>query len=283
MKSTLAMITLFLSNLLFPRGKVFLKEELCFGDLSVYSAQSGGTLFHSIPNSSYFSNLLNNLGNNQTSSTCGYVALAMLLSYYDNVLNDAIVADKYEVAGINGESPGTLHEPNNSALTFSPDSVSSYYKFIRKYKNSSLHSYLILKDKGALNFNPPVNYMSQTYKEEFGTTQFTLADLAHDYLIERGINQYCSIKCLSSTSPNYTMNDIVDEIRYEINQGRPVVCGFGKHARIVYGCSTGISTHFRCHTGYIYHSDVDITAPYDGCPSSYATNIGFVSLIFNFN
>ena len=45
----------------------------------------------------YFKNLTENIGYNETSSSCGYVALGMLLNYYDTSLNDNIVEEKYEV------------------------------------------------------------------------------------------------------------------------------------------------------------------------------------------
>ena len=46
---------------------------------------------------SYFYNLVENIGNNdETRATCGYVALAMLLGYYDCYLSETIVPEKYE-------------------------------------------------------------------------------------------------------------------------------------------------------------------------------------------
>ena len=115
-----------------------------------------------ITNGSYFGSLTTNFGNNQTHATCGYVALAMLLRYYDIYVNDSIVSSGYEVAGSNGSSAGTLFEPNLANLPHDPDNVPAYYNFLRNYKNSSLHAYLVLFDKGALNFNPPNNFVTLT-------------------------------------------------------------------------------------------------------------------------
>jgi len=47
----------------------------------------------------YFRNLTNQFPTNDDEQNCGYVALAMLLSYYDAYWNSSFVEEKYEVAG----------------------------------------------------------------------------------------------------------------------------------------------------------------------------------------
>lgn len=240
------------------------------------------TTFNTINNSSYFSNLLSNIGNNQTRSTCGYVALAMLLSYYDNVLNNSIVNSSYEVNGTNGESNGTLFEPNTWLP--SPDDVPSYYNYIRNYSSTSLHSYLILVDKNALLMNPPNNQMASTYQLEFGTTTYTLRNLVNSYLLSQSINQYCTVAYNDSYYTSSTVNQVVNEIKTEINNNRPVLCGFDGHARIVYGYSLGTTTHFLCHEGYLSQSYIDNYAPTNGGFDTYGNpiNVGYISLHFSF-
>ena len=76
----------------------------------------------------YFTNLTTNFGNNQE-GTCGYVALASMLTYYDTFWSDIIVPDNLEVSTygnsiqnvvMNQTSPGSLNEniiyPNVSAI-----------------------------------------------------------------------------------------------------------------------------------------------------------------------
>lgn len=76
----------------------------------------------------YFTNLTTNFGNNQE-GTCGYVALASMLTYYDTFWSDIIVPDNLEVytygnsiqnVVMNQTSPGSLNEniiyPNVSAI-----------------------------------------------------------------------------------------------------------------------------------------------------------------------
>lgn len=282
----LALLTLNISQITIAKKDNY----LLFGSDSDSGEESLGdsiperTTFNTIPNSSYFSNLLSNFGNNQTNSTCGYVALAMLLSYYDNVLNDNIVADDYEVDGINGESNGTLFEPDANMPT-NPDNVPGYYNVLRNHVEDSLHAYLILKDKNAIDVNPPNNYIASTYKAEFGTNEYDLSALALSYLSEMNINQYCNIVSNVSYGTSYSVDDIVDEIIAELSAGRPVLCGFSGHARIVYGYSSTMTTHFLCHDGYVNLSARDLLAPYDGGFDLYGNpyEIGYVSLHFNFH
>lgn len=62
----------------------------------------------------YFSNLSTNFGYNHY-GTCGFVAMASLLSYYDSYLNDEFIEDKFEV---NTDLFGT-----NLAKSFKPGSA----------------------------------------------------------------------------------------------------------------------------------------------------------------
>ena len=66
----------------------------------------------------YFKNLYVNFGNNAKGS-CGYVAIAMLLSYYDTVLRDSIISEQYDAVAPQSvdepdfnQSPGTRFLPN---------------------------------------------------------------------------------------------------------------------------------------------------------------------------
>ena len=68
----------------------------------------------------YFYNLRDNFGYN-THGSCGYVAAAMMLSYYDTLLNDNIIDDKYDVMGTltsldleyTHSSPGIVRETDS--------------------------------------------------------------------------------------------------------------------------------------------------------------------------
>lgn len=109
---------------------------------------------------SYFDNLTNNFGMNCKGS-CGYVAIDMLLSYYDTYLNDNIVSEDYDVNSVGFEtdmverhnSPGSMKETSlnpsleGSGMTLSEywDSVSNedYYNRLMQLNDKSLHAKLV--------------------------------------------------------------------------------------------------------------------------------------------
>ena len=199
--------------------------------------------------SEYFEDLDSNIGNNdETEATCCYVALAMLLNYYDTVLNDQIVPEAFEVQGDSYESPGTLYEADSGLPT---DSVALYYNYLRNnYVNSSLHANLILTHKEALSSNPPT--MANTYMDEFVSNELEMADLAETYLEDLGIDTHCTI--VHNTSDGITIypEDIVDEVKDEIDAGRPVLAGYNNHALIIYGYD---ENDFYIHDGYTEESN----------------------------
>lgn len=240
----------FLISFFFPKSE---KTHFLLGNNEENDTETNENLrfvYNDILYSSYFSNLLFNFGNNQTESTCGYVALGMLLSYYDNIVNDYIVDDNFEVDGLDGQSNGTLHEPNITIP--SPDNVPAYYNFLRNYVDSSLHAYLILLDKNALLINPPNNYIASTYRDEFGTNEQSLAALSYSYLVNKNINQYCSIVYNTSYNTSYSVSNVLNMIKNEIDNDRPVLCGYKGHAYIAYGYSitTNLSV-LHVHNGYV--------------------------------
>ena len=223
----------------------------------------------------YFVDLDSNFGNNsETQATCGYVALAMLFTYYDTYLNDSIVPESYDVCGDSSSSPGTLYEDNSGLPN---NSVAGYYSYLRNnYLNSSLHAYFILLNMGAIEANP--SPMQSTYLEEFGTTQPVLAALASNYLNLRNLSTSCTVFSKSTVDPNETKQTIIASIENEIDNGYPVVCGFDGHARVVYGYS---DTHkFYYHNGYLGQSSSSKLIGSDGSGLQ-NDSIGFVSLHFS--
>ena len=223
--------------------------------------------------SSYFLNNSANFGNNaETQATCGYVALAMLLNYYDCYITDYIVEEKYEILGNSSVSPGTLYEANSG---LGSNHVADYYDYLRNnYKDSSLHAYLILLDKNALVSNP--DNMSSTYMDEFGTNENQLASLAHLYLYMRSLVGLYTVVSNTTFNASYTKEDIISEMVNEIDNGHPVICGFNHHARVLYGYEANSYT-FRSHEGYLGNSNVSYPHQigYDGFPYLNGTDIGY--------
>lgn len=130
----------------------------------------------------YYYNLNNNFGYNENGS-CGYVAVSILLSYYDNLVRDDIIDEQYDVCSTsstidflsNVESPGTLHE--NKSLIYS---YSSYYNYIKSTESTSFHSYLL-----SLGINLGINSKAST---SFGTDINDRIKLIKNYLDSKNIN-----------------------------------------------------------------------------------------------
>lgn len=226
----------------------------------------------------YFTNLTTNFGNNaETYATCGYVALAMLLTYYDSYLMDSVVSESFEQYGNSSISPGTLYEATSSCPN---NDVAGYYNYLRtNYINSSLHAYLILLDKGALTSNPA--NMASTYLGEFGTNEFILSSLASTYLSIKNIST-CTVVSNSSVNAGETFYTIADEIVDEIENGYPVLVGYGGHARVVYGFQHS-TERFISHEGYLgmneeYSESLDFL--YTELDALSSPDIGYVSLHF---
>jgi len=105
----------------------------------------------------YFDNLTTNYGMNYKGS-CGYVAMGMLLSYYDNYLDDFIISDNYDEVTtsydtnmiLSHNSPGIFHDelfdphdPNNLQYGSTLD-MSIYISLLEAARNVSFHANLIL-------------------------------------------------------------------------------------------------------------------------------------------
>lgn len=97
---------------------------------------------------SYFDNLTLNFGKNYAGS-CGYVAIELLLSYYDTYLCDSIVPAQYEVHS-SGVSKNFAHRRNSPGsvrdVSANPDNltVQNYLSsHIDSFKSTSLHAKLV--------------------------------------------------------------------------------------------------------------------------------------------
>jgi len=102
----------------------------------------------------YFYNLLSNFGYN-SHNTCAYVAIAMLLSYYDCFYNDNIVPMQYE------DPPASFEEYSRGSYTYTYGSPGNFYEndlhslyedyseFVAAYSDVSLHLRLLTKGANA--------------------------------------------------------------------------------------------------------------------------------------
>ena len=211
----------------------------------------------------YFNGLTENFGENAKGS-CTYVALCMLLSYYDSYLCDDIIPEQFDVAS-NGYStdmigrnnyPGTVNDKilNNVSDEDYQNYIDSltkieYYNILKeKFGSNSLQVYLmdladtnnIQKiDNGKETFGSNFVYAFNVLEKYFDSLGFTRGkEYDLPYL------QYNSVK---------DVNKVKQFIIDNIDMGRPVfVCGtgiMGGHAFICYDYDSinSISAHWGWH------------------------------------
>lgn len=212
---------------------------------------------------SYFDNLTYNIGMNYKGS-CGYVALAMLLSYYDTFLSDSIVPEQYDVNSIGTgndmverrNSPGVLKDLiadpyDSSNASYGKDmSHIDYYNAIIAMKDSSLHAKLIeignnlgyynfsaKKYPASTNFIKRKNILDNYLKE---IIKLDAADYSIDYIsAEINITKRTAVR-------NFTIS--------KIQSGIPVILGIGKengtgHVVIAYDYDH-LTDKIYCHFGW---------------------------------
>lgn len=96
----------------------------------------------------YFYNLRRNFGHNSNGS-CGYVALGMMLTYYDSYWNDALVPEQYDSNAVlsNLEACSYSTSPGSNETSIANAGALSEDKYIQilvnNYSNSSLHAKLV--------------------------------------------------------------------------------------------------------------------------------------------
>ncbi len=197
----------------------------------------------------YFNNLINNYGENKHYS-CGYVATAMLLSFWDTYWDDNVVEERYETHStlpadnmtLDVESPGATRE---DAATYQGVSLSGYYANITKYKNDYLHYFLL--DRGKTLFNIPSYPAPAKYGMARGDYVTLLEDYIYDY---RGYNRdQVEIVEYSNSDPRLVKNKAIEYVQ----QGIPVKLSIsgspGGHAVIAYDYDSASDDLF-CHFGW---------------------------------
>ena len=115
----------------------------------------------------YYDNLTYNFGVNYKNS-CGYIALGMLLSYYDTYLSDNIIPEQYDISSVGvgtntidrRNSPGVLRDiiensNNTSDKELKYYSATEYYSTMESMSNISMHAKLLTigATKGYYKFN----------------------------------------------------------------------------------------------------------------------------------
>lgn len=193
------------------------------GGIMTAAASSNGFQGYDNFAQAYFKGLTSNFGNNRKNS-CGYVALAMLLAYYDNFISDDIVPECYDVTSVGTDTNMILRDdsPGSSDHDFNINVTSSttgddYFNLVENNQNRSLQARLIYlgqKLYGMYDFDDTNNENCVTYMTD-------LRALLHSYLqSESGltpVQQYAVH--LATGSSNSIRNEIISEIK----RGNPVI------------------------------------------------------------
>ena len=210
----------------------------------------------------YFSVLKNNFGVNSEGS-CGYVAAAMLLSYYDSYWNETIISENYDSSGsfdldsqtIN-YSPGVKKE----STWVSNSTYPTYHDYIDANYEEYFHLYLMKIARDELHYE-------NRNTTSWGATLYEIVNLIKHYLYEiKGFDNsmltvnYTSYNNYSSyDSPDDEVRDIVIQ---KIESGIPVLfLGFPEnqasgHFLIAYDYDSANDTIYF-HSGW-HHSSPNL-------------------------
>lgn len=190
----------------------------------------------------YFSNLTENFGENYKGS-CGYVAMGMILSYFDNYYSDEIVPEEYDVRSsgigrnmiIRNSSPGVMKDDYLFAEygKLSKDvTAQEYYNYLLSYERYSLHAKLILyanNIQGLYDFNDQNN--------PCGITMSEMDNVIKCYLMyERGFKIFSDFNVYSIESDDE--EKVKQFIIENLDKGLPVYTCLkddtGGHATVAY-------------------------------------------------
>lgn len=215
----------------------------------------------------YFNNMIANFGNNDVGS-CGYVAMAMLLTYFDTYWDDSIVPTNYEVsaslpsldASLCASSPGTLREATcpdsyrpfyDSSLDGEsgvPNNYSLYKNWLySNYYNYSLHTKLIIDHLGV---NTPYG---------LGVGPSTFNAVFSEYFSSINYSNYIYIRTPDGATSDQVKSWVIDQI---VNFDRPVILGRPGHVTIAYDYDSSTDKVY-VHNGWLAHSHDEFNYQFD--------------------
>ena len=186
----------------------------------------------------YFSHLNENIPYN-VKGTCSFVALSMLLSFYDNYMNSYILWDDMKVPTVvniddeiisrDFQSPGVTYAPLNEIKNLSN---SAYISYVENHCYDYLD--MLLMESAYELYG---TYYLDSKSNPFGLGYAQQADLI-DYYLWRD----CHIG--TNLTPNYLPygtpeSDLVNKIKERIDAGHPVIVNaqylnFGGHTAVAY-------------------------------------------------
>ena len=247
----------------------------------------------------YFSNLSTNFGYNSKGS-CSYVAMAMLLSYYDTILCDTIIPEDYDISTtlVNDDpalsvSPGIrrITTVSKNGIDYNPGEMTyeQYVEFINIAQTSCLHEKLLSialekggdwideqssKDvygKGVFSgtydrTRRMLEYYLQKVAVGFNKSDYKVYGLNYENDVIEAINNYDLIKEYTQQTRKYAIN--------LIKQGIPVILNMAEynhktrkldaaHTVVAYAYSEE-KDELYCHMGWSYETATKVRPEYVG-------------------
>lgn len=212
----------------------------------------------------YYDNLTYNFGVNYKNS-CGYIALGMLLSYYDTYLNDDIIPEQYDISSIGVEtdmierrnSPGIFrdiieNQYDSSDTLLNGLSATDYYSIIQSMSNFSLHAKLITigASEGYYDFDNDLAPALTSLASRMDIVSIFLNDIS-----QMSDDDYDILCAYTDMTNGITSNDLRNATISMIQAGHPVLLGVGVpnqnvgHAVIAYDYDSENDIVY-CHFGF---------------------------------
>lgn len=208
----------------------------------------------------YFKNLHTNFGKNNRGS-CGYVALSMLLTYYDTVLSDNIVPRQFDQPTQSKKDPNFKESPGAKFVfyhpVFNPEETTyrQYVRFINRNKNQYLHEHLLkIALKKKLN-DAPLDKKSTDF--DFGADVNDIKITADYYLDHDADAKRSEYNIETKTADLKTTHaDIRNYVIGKIKKGYPVWVAISnsdepgtRHAVVAYDYDEKLDKIY-CHFGW---------------------------------
>lgn len=227
------------------------------------SPYSSGLQNYSNFRTSFFDNLTYNFGMNYKGS-CGYVAIGMLLSYYDTFTDDSIIPEQYDISSIGEEtnmvtrrnSPGVIKDsivnPSNTSDAYYGYnlSASDYYSSMASLSNSSLHAKLI--NIGATNSFYDFNDDDSPCGTNFYIRFLVMQQYFDNVLGYTYGNQY-SFNYYNGESNESLSNSVRSFAIQQVTSGNPVLLSvggdYGGHVVVAYDYDSNLDKLY-CHMGW---------------------------------
>lgn len=203
----------------------------------------------------YFNNMSYNFGNNEFGS-CGYVAMAMLLTYFDTCFDDLIVPESYEVKG-------NLTTLDFSSCSSSPGSYREiscpyqYRPFVENVNGEDVTNYSLYKSWLSANYYYTslharliVDYCDTSPYAGPWVGPSTFSYVFSSYFSSINYSNYTYIRSPVGSTSSQVKAWVIDQI---VNYNRPVILGRSGHVAIAYDYDSSLDIVY-VHNGWIGHS-----------------------------